>query len=234
MNLVVFDVDGTLTDTNEIDGICFTRALQLEFGTPEISLDWQRYSHSTDAGISTEILTESLGRPPSITDLERAKSRFLTLLKEAHERNPNDFNEIPGARNILGQLRSHVDWKIAIATGCWMESAILKLQNAGIPADFPFASCDKLISRDEIISDAITRAKLDYDCRDFSSVVYVGDGIWDVNAARALGIGFIGISPNGKRSRLEKAGARFILNSFQPASAFLKILREWNDYACFN
>jgi len=39
VNLVIFDIDGTLTATNQVDTRCFAAAFLEVFGT-EISTDW--------------------------------------------------------------------------------------------------------------------------------------------------------------------------------------------------
>jgi FMN phosphatase YigB (HAD superfamily) len=38
--LVVFDIDGTLTDTNDVDDECFRRAVADIFALSYTSLDW--------------------------------------------------------------------------------------------------------------------------------------------------------------------------------------------------
>jgi phosphoglycolate phosphatase-like HAD superfamily hydrolase len=45
----------------------------------------------------------------------------------------------------------------------------------------------------------------------FEKVVYVGDGVWDVRAARALGIGFLGLATGTKAVRLLEEGASCVL-----------------------
>ncbi len=49
MNLVIFDIDGTLTDTNAVDGECYAAAFEREFGRP---VDWRNLTHRTDSGIA--------------------------------------------------------------------------------------------------------------------------------------------------------------------------------------
>lgn len=227
MKLVVFDVDGTLTDTNQVDGLCFRLAFQQEFGLRKISRDWESYNYSTDQGIATEVLTSFFNRNPLDSELARARARFIRNLREAYCSNPRDFQEVRGAGSILRLLREETDWKVAIATGCWSESARFKLQRAGIQMDTPFASCEDSISRDGIVSRVIEKAKVYYECKDFSTVVFVGDGVWDVTTAKNLGIGFVGISANEKSQRLKKAGAKFICKDFQLTPVFFKLLEPF-------
>ncbi len=234
MKLVIFDVDGTLTKTNEVDGVCFQLAFEQEFGLSKISCDWESYNHSTDQGIAKEVLTSYFNRNPLDSELSRARTRFIRNLREAYCSNPQDFREVPGAGSTLRLLREETDWKVAIATGCWAESAKFKLQRAGIQTDTPFASCEDSISRDGIVSRVIEKAKFFYNCKDFATVVFVGDGVWDVTTAKTLGIGFVGISANEKSQRLRKAGAKFICSDFQLTPVFLNYLDHFDVYESSN
>ncbi len=234
MQLVIFDVDGTLTDTDDVDRICFQLALKQEFGLLELSCNWEIYTYTTDQGIATEVLTSLLNRAPFPSELERVRTRFLSELNHAFHKNPNDFRAIPGATGVLQHLQEETVWKVAIATGCWADSAFFKLRQAEIQFKFPFASCEDSISRDEIVHCAIEKAKIYYDCNNISSVVYVGDGVWDVATARNLGIGFVGVSSDENRSRLKAAGAKFICRDFDQTRSFLSYLNHFNCYESSN
>jgi len=52
MNLVLFDVDGTLTLTNEVDNRCYLCALGEALGGAGFDTDWTKYPHVTDSGIA--------------------------------------------------------------------------------------------------------------------------------------------------------------------------------------
>lgn len=64
MRLLVFDFDGTLAATDEVDTKCFIEAFA-DAGFDEIDADWGNYEHTTDAGIAAEIFAAALGRLPS-------------------------------------------------------------------------------------------------------------------------------------------------------------------------
>jgi beta-phosphoglucomutase-like phosphatase (HAD superfamily) len=51
MHLVMFDIDGTLTLSNDLDDTAFLNALDEVFNIREFSTDWATYPHVTDAGI---------------------------------------------------------------------------------------------------------------------------------------------------------------------------------------
>ena len=50
MKLVIFDIDGTLTQTNEVDSRCFIEALQHVLGVEEFDTCWENYNSSPIAG----------------------------------------------------------------------------------------------------------------------------------------------------------------------------------------
>lgn len=65
MHLVMFDIDGTLTETMKIDEECFVRSLAEIHGFTGVETDWSRYKHTTDSGIFHEIHLARIGRFPS-------------------------------------------------------------------------------------------------------------------------------------------------------------------------
>jgi beta-phosphoglucomutase-like phosphatase (HAD superfamily) len=141
MNLAIFDIDGTLTNTNSVDDGCFVKALSEAHAITDINTDWASYAHTTDSGITAQIFHERFGRNPQDSELDKFKSCFVNMLNDRYHSNSTNFTEITGASVALNRLKRESDWAVAIATGCWRESALLKLIAAqidieGIPAAF--------------------------------------------------------------------------------------------------
>lgn len=87
-----------------------------------------------------------------------------------------------------------------------------KLASAGLPGDaFPWANADDALDRVDILRTAIQRAEQHYGQDAFEKMVYVGDGVWDVRAAKTLGIGFLGLAVDNKVRRLVQASATCVL-----------------------
>jgi hypothetical protein len=63
MHLVMFDIDGTLTETMEVDEECFVRSFKDVFGFADIDTDWSHYPCTTDSGIFHDVFTSRVGRP---------------------------------------------------------------------------------------------------------------------------------------------------------------------------
>ena len=219
MDLVLFDIDGTLIRSMKDDGECFVTALNEVFGFTDIEEDWSQYEFITDAGILLEVFTERRGRPPSAMEIDRFRSHFVGLLADRFaDRRPE---EVPGAGQLLAALQAQDDVAVGFATGCWRLSAELKMERAQLPFDeAPSATCDDGISRDQIIQTAIARAVSDHGIESFDSMVYVGDAIWDFWACRRLGLPFVGITADIASSRLHSEGVSFLLPDFLDQDLF--------------
>ncbi len=50
MHLVMFDIDGTLTETMKVDEECYVRSLAEVCGFTDVETDWSSYTHATDSG----------------------------------------------------------------------------------------------------------------------------------------------------------------------------------------
>jgi phosphoglycolate phosphatase-like HAD superfamily hydrolase len=222
MRLVLFDIDGTLTRTNETDDRCFLIALSEALGAARIDPDWDRYPDVTDSGIAWTAFETHRRTLPSAEDLRFLRARFVALLRQEFARDPDLCIAVPGAAAAVDGLAERRGYAVGLATGGWRESAELKLRHAGLwRAGLPFASASDARVRDEIMLLAAQRAGASGGVPGFESVVYVGDGAWDVRAARRLGWGFIGIGAGAAGDRLRRAGAQRVIADFNDAGVFL-------------
>lgn len=217
-NLVIFDIDGTLVNTNQVDEDCFIRAFAKAFDISNINTRWAEYSHVTDSGITYQIFQERWGRIPTDEELIKLKKCFCYLLNESFQKHPHLFAEIPGALKVFSELKQDPDWKVAIATGGWRESALLKLKKANFDlTDVSFASADRGISREDIVNTLIEKAK-------FEKIVFIGDGIWDLKTAAKLDLAFIGIGGDKTAEKFLKAGCDRVFENFKAIKNFKSVL----------
>ena len=56
MNLVMFDVDGTLTATTAVDHLCYVQAVTEALGIRNFDTNWTQYRNVTDQGCLEEII----------------------------------------------------------------------------------------------------------------------------------------------------------------------------------
>jgi phosphoglycolate phosphatase-like HAD superfamily hydrolase len=224
MHLVMFDIDGTLTETMEVDEECFVRSLVDLFGFRDIDTDWSHYPHASDSGLFHDIYTARIGRSPTALDVSRFRQHFVHLLAAAASCSP--FAAVRGSSRLLSQLASGGEHRVALATGGWCDSARLKMASAGMCFDdHPAASADDALDRESIMRISMHRAAKRYG-GPFAYAVYVGDGVWDARACRALGIPFIGIASGVRATRLVSEGAVRVFQDFADADSFLESLDE--------
>jgi phosphoglycolate phosphatase-like HAD superfamily hydrolase len=217
-NLVIFDVDGTLVDADPIDNDSFDRAFHKSTGFALTTEMWTTFEEVT----AQAIVHQALG--PQRTDLREietlVRDRFLDGLFTHHQQGGARIRLTPGTLAMWSNLRARPEFRVAIATGCWRETAHFKIDVAGLDiSDVPFACSSDRRNRADIIALAAERAGIPME-----QAVYVGDGVWDLKAARKLGIPFIGV---GKRTdRLREAGANHVLDNWEKLLAVLRQIFE--------
>ncbi len=208
MKLAIFDIDGTLIDSNAVDNKCFVDTFETAFGLSASGIDWRNYPHHTDRGLTEEFLRRAWKREPEEQEIARHRELFVGALREQIER----LEEIGGAGAFIHFLQER-GWSIALATGAWSESALLKLAAAGLPCDLPLVCCDACPSREEIVLKAIGSPRPE-------RIVVFGDGWWDLRAARNLGLPFIGVG--------DASGAPETIADFRDAEGVLAVMLNKN------
>jgi phosphoglycolate phosphatase-like HAD superfamily hydrolase len=233
MNLVMFDIDGTLTQSDHVDTDCFVQAAREVLNLPRIDCEWSHYRHVTDSGIATELIKSHFGRMPIPGELECIRDRFIRLLHEALFANSVLCRPTPGASKMLTALSARGDVTLALATGGWEQSARLKLRSAGFQMEgIAVASADDSFQREQIIAIAQVRALQRCRIKAFDSLVYVGDGLWDLQASRRLGIPFIAVANGEHAQKLRSHGADLILPDFRDYGRFLEMLQSVRQASC--
>lgn len=214
--LAVFDNDGTLCDTQQVEGRCYARAIEEVTGCYLPTLDWTAYPEPTSSAIVRDLLA---GDPEATAKEDEIKRVFLRHLEKEQPAFPGDFSPVPGAVPFLERLAREKICGVAIATGCFDSSAKFKLQCCGLSLeDFPHATSSDTPRRREIIPLAAARAGFE-----LSAVVYFGDAPWDVHVSRILGVPMIGI---GRRiEELSSLGIRHVFRDYSDAEAIIRSLR---------
>jgi len=196
MNLVMLDIDGTLTQSYEYDREIFGLAIGEVLGCPPVDADLSGYVDKTSIGVTQEAIRRLTGRSPEAEQIEEVQRRVLKHLERMYRESPETFGEVPGASRLLERLRKLDGAGIAIATGCWRSEALFKLRASDLSVDgLPLATSDDDRDRKKIMEIAAERALDFYACPGFERVVYLGDGLWDLQACRSLGYRFVGIGP---------------------------------------
>jgi phosphoglycolate phosphatase-like HAD superfamily hydrolase len=218
MRVILFDIDGTLTDTMDVDTKCFLQAFVDVCGFRDVDSDWSLYKDTTDAGIFQEVFKSRRGRAPTASETVEFRDHLVALFRSAAMQGP--FAPIRGAPELLSRLRERGDYRIGLATGSWSDAARVKMAAAGFRYDdYPEASADDAPERETIVRIAAARTAGDT-CKS-NRAIYVGDGVWDVKMSRLLGIPFLGIGAGAQREKLLAAGASCVLPDLADLDQFL-------------
>lgn len=182
---VMFDIGGTLVKSMDFDSRLFVQAIEEELGH-SVNTVWSKYKHVTDTGIIAEIATEFGRREDAPFIEERIKKKFLIKMEDYLDKNPTQ--EVEGASNFIDYLPAHEKVEVSIATGGWKESALMKLQSAGLFREaIPVATSNDHYSRVEIMKTAKGMMGSDSNMK----CTYFGDAIWDKRACEELAYNFI-------------------------------------------
>lgn len=227
MNLVIFDIDGTLTDTNPVDERCFRLSVRDVLGLADVSSDWSAYRESTDSGIFRELFARAKESEPSKEDMKHYQDVFRRHLEDAHRESDAHFRAMPGVIALFEWLRAHSqDWAFSIATGAFRVSAEFKLQAAQLWSHVRVAAfSDDADQRAAIIKASWNRA-IETFGQTFDRVLYVGDGQWDLKAARELGIPYVGLNRGERAESLAEKGASHVLPHYEHLELVIDALRS--------
>jgi phosphoglycolate phosphatase-like HAD superfamily hydrolase len=186
--IVLFDIDGTLTQSWEEDSHLFFGAIEEVFSISTFSKDLNGYADVTDSGIAFEICNRHLNREPCTAELAQLEDEYAARLNKAIGRTVQ-FSAMEGAIPFVHHLES-MGVDVGIATGNFRKSAAVKLRALGF---------ERLMSKAGTSTDANSRK----DILHFASRLfpvsharpkwYIGDGVWDVKSASALGFKFVGV-----------------------------------------
>jgi HAD superfamily hydrolase (TIGR01509 family) len=201
---VLFDVDGTLVDSNYLHVYAWQRA----FDDEGISVAaWQLHRC---IGMDGSKLVRTLS--------ENAASEVQDRLSEAHSRYYRDVSPLlaplPGARDLLRRV-AEVGLQVVLASSA---------------PDDELDTLRKVLSCDDVIAETTSSRDVDTAKPDPGIVqvavdragvtpeqaVFVGDAVWDAHAAAAAGLPCIGLLSGGiSEGELQAAGATPIFSDPQ-------------------
>jgi len=206
MDLVMLDIDGTLTQTYEYDLEAFALAIAEVTGRPIQPINLHEFTQSTSSGVTEEAIQRLTGRSPEAGELKEVERQVLRQFDRMTAAAPGSFRPVPGAQAFLNRLRTLPGVGTVIATGGWRLEALYKLNASGLRVDgIPMATSDDDPDRRQIMQIAVRRAAQHHGCPGFERIVSLGDGVWDLRACAELGYGFVGIG--SRLQALKELGA---------------------------
>jgi HAD superfamily hydrolase (TIGR01509 family) len=199
---VLFDVDGTLVDSNYLHVHAWHRA----FADEGVSVEAWRIHRSIGMDGSTLVGTLA----------EHADEDTRTRLKDLHSRYYKEtsslLRRLPGARELLERVEA-LGLQVVLATSAPDdELSILREVLACddlVSAVTSSADVDTAKPQPDIIQVALDRAGVDA-----KHAVFVGDAVWDVEACQRAGVPTIALLSGGvSRGELETAGAEAVFEN---------------------
>jgi HAD superfamily hydrolase (TIGR01509 family) len=211
---VLFDVDGTLLDTNYLHVLAWSRAFREHN-------EWASMAsiHALIGMGSDKFIARTLGgaRP----DLNEAHSRHYADLRD-------DAVAFPGAQDLLRETARR-GWKVALGTsakGDEVDSILDRLQARDV-IDTIVSSADVERSKPDpdIFEEALRRAGAGAE----GSLV-IGDTVWDIQAARRCGLRCVAVTTGGiAREVLAQAGAAEVYESVAEVLTALDQVLGWES-----
>jgi HAD superfamily hydrolase (TIGR01509 family) len=197
---VLFDVDGTLADTNYLHTIAWSRALR-DAG------EWAPMNaiHRLIGMGGDQLVPELLGHSsPNATDAR--PRRYKELM--------GDVRIYPRAHDLLWRIHDE-GLAVVLATSAPQDelAPLLELLDADAAIDATTTADDIKSSKPspEVFLSAMRVGNIDPE-----RACAVGDSIWDIQAARAAGIGCIGVETGGfSQHELGEAGALRVYRDVQ-------------------
>jgi len=217
MRLIVFDVDGTLIDSQAMIAEQTARAFTAE----GIALPDADAARSV-IGLSLPLALGRLARTDDPALIERLVTRYKghyrdTLAEGAAGREPL----YPGAREVLDRLHAHPETILGIATGKGLNGVHRLLELHGLTAHFTtLQTPDHNPSKPH--PGMLLRAMAETGAAPHETVM-VGDTTFDMETARAAGTAGIGVSWGyHPHAHLTEAGARSIVHDYWSLEAAIE------------
>lgn len=193
---VIFDVDGTLVDTTFIHTVCWADAL----ATVGHTVPMADIHHAIGMG-STELLDHLLPERDRSSD-EKIVTAHLALYRQYWGR----LCAFDKAAELLRRCAEHGHKIVLASSASTDELAALKhALDADDVIDVATSSSDAESGKPhpDILTAALDQSGLDAD-----TAVFVGDSVWDAEAAAKSGIVFVAVACGGTPAReLRDAGA---------------------------
>jgi HAD superfamily hydrolase (TIGR01509 family) len=199
---VLFDIDGTLVDSNYLHIHAWCRAFS------DVGIAVESWRIHRCIGMDGSRLVQFLTRDAEEDVQERAKELHLRYFKESVPL----LRTLPGARELLDRVHA-LGLQIVLATSA-SDDELSLLRNV--------LKCDDLVSAMTSSNDVdvakpepgIIQVALDRARVDAHHAVFVGDAVWDVVACKNAGVSAIGVLSGGvSREELGNAGAETVFDN---------------------
>lgn len=221
MKLAIFDVDGTLVDSQAMIAASLTAAFTAErLAVPE------RDRMMSIVGLSLVDAMAALAPQHEAAAHERLAAAYKEAFWQHRARGEHTETLFPGAHDLLAKLRARDDVVLGIATGKSRRGVAHLIEKHGWEGWFSTVqTSDDHPSKPHpsMIVTALAETGLEP-----AAAIMIGDTSFDIAMARAAGAGAAGVAwGNHPRDELTRAGAHSISNDFNELEQHLESL--WQE-----
>lgn len=201
---VLFDIDGTLVDSNYLHVQAWQRAFA------EVGIDVELWRVHRSIGMDGSTLVKSFSGDAS----DDAKSQLKDLHSRYYKESASLLRPLPGARALLRRV-ADLGLQVVFATSA-PEDELAMLREVLDSDDLVSAvtsseDVDTAKPKPDIVNVALSKAGVGAD-----RAVFVGDAVWDAEACERAEVISIGVLSGGvSRGELEKAGAVAVFENAQ-------------------
>jgi HAD superfamily hydrolase (TIGR01509 family) len=199
---VLFDVDGTLVDSNYLHVHAWYRAFE------DVGHGVEAWRIHRSIGMDGSTLVATLAEQAD----DHARSRAKDLHSRYYKETASLLRPLPGARELLEHVKV-LGLQVVLATSAPDDELeiLRKVLDSDDLVDAVTSSkdVDTAKPKPDIIEVALDRAGVDA-----AHAVFVGDAVWDVEACERAGVPTIAVLSGGvSRGELETAGAKSVFEN---------------------
>ena len=219
MQLLLFDIDGTLVRCGPQIGPIFMGALKRTFGQTG-NVRAYDFGGRTDTEAVIDLMT-GVGIPRDEVEgrLDEVRSHYTDLLERL---DPAQMRLLPGVVELLEELAAAEDTCVGLLTGNWEIGARAKLEPFGLNRFFDFGAFgEDGVRRNELVPVAVRRAAERTGVAvGPADTVIIGDTVRDVACGEAHGVPVLGVATGFTPDhRLQEAGADWVAPDLRHATA---------------
>ncbi len=225
MNLIIFDIDGTLIRNNELATVAYGKTVDQLYGIKSYNTNWDDYEYMTDIGILREIYFKYFEKKLTWKEILEFEQRYFENFRMLSNSLNIESIIFPGIHRLLRRIESSKEWKYAIYTGGFKRIANQKLELIDIdPFITPVAYAQDGLDRANIFYVAFERAKLIYNIKLFDKIILVGDSKSDMKVARFYSIPMIGVGGTLSSEQLLTEGVKSVFLDYLDIEVFFRTI----------
>ncbi|MDH7500357.1 MAG: HAD family hydrolase [candidate division NC10 bacterium] len=225
MNILLFDIDGTLLLSGGAGNRAMDRAYSLLYGIQGATRG-RDFSGMTDPVILRSLFSHFAHREGTREEMKELAKAYLRFLEEEVKSSPG-FRVLPGVPDLLQRLSERKDVLLGIATGNLKPGARIKLKRANLLSYFRFGAYGSDSEhRPAIVALGIERARKFLTGSQDAQVAYVvGDTPLDIEAGKAAGTLTVAVASGTKSAEeLRRHQPTYLLPDFSNPADFLGLL----------